>query len=288
MSRLTRAAGAAAVGLIFLVLVGGLTSCDAPPQEIVAGSTLIQGIVHDIAGHGCPAHNLIPAGMCPGHFDMRPSDVEIIARSRALIIHEWQRQMGSMKGVIGAAGLPDERVKVVDVEGNWMVPSVQAEAVQAIARILGEVDPAGADAYAQKAAERSEFIRSYGERAKGRMREGGVEGLQALCSEMQAGFVNWAGLEIVADYGRPEDMSVAEVERLIGQAREAKVALVVDNLQSGDTQISETLARETGAVHVVLSNFPGGFEDTATWEKALDKNVELLLDAVDRWRQDHG
>jgi hypothetical protein len=33
---------------------------------------------------------------------------------------------------------------------------------------------------------------------------------------------------------------------------------------------------------VVLSNFPGGFDNTETWEKAIDYNVELLLAAISR------
>jgi len=105
---------------------------------------------------------------------------------------------------------------------------------------------------------------------------------------MQAGFVEWAGFDIVAIYGRPEDLSVAEVEKLVVEAKEAGVALVIDNLQSGATSNSETMAEDVGAIQVTISNFPGGFEDTETWEKALDKNVDLLLEALDEWGEQHG
>ncbi|MCK4262745.1 MAG: zinc ABC transporter substrate-binding protein, partial [Dehalococcoidia bacterium] len=106
------------------------------------------------------------------------------------------------------------------------------------------------------------------------------EEVKVICAEMQAGFVNWAGFDVIATYGRPEELSVAEVEQLIVQAREAGVALVIDNLQSGGTENSATMARDIGAAQVTISNFPGGFEGTETWEKAIDRNVDLILEAL--------
>ena len=41
-----------------------------------------------------------------------------------------------------------------------------------------------------------------------------------------------------------------------------------------------SLAKELGAVQVALSNFPGALEGTETWEKAFERNVALLIDAV--------
>jgi zinc transport system substrate-binding protein len=102
---------------------------------------------------------------------------------------------------------------------------------------------------------------------------------------MQTRFVKWAGFDVVASYGRPEDLSAAEVGKLVTKAKQAGAALVIDNLQSGGTATSETIAKDIGAVQVTIFNFPGGFENTETWEKAIDKNVDLLLEALAKWRQ---
>lgn len=264
-----------------------LCSCRNATPQVVAGTTLIQAVVSDVAGPGLSVRSLIPGGMCPGHFDVRPGDVDAVARSKALIIHPWQRQMGNVQGVIRAAKAPEARVKVADVTGNWMVPMVQEEAVTAVARLLGEIEPAMADAYGARAAARCETIRAESDRLAQRLEAAGVAGVKVLCSEQQVPLAAWAGLDVVATYGRPEEMSVEEVERLVREGREGQVVLVVDNLQSGETSLSETLARDLGAVQVVLSNFPGAWEDTETWEKALGKNVDLLLDAVERGRKTH-
>jgi hypothetical protein len=105
---------------------------------------------------------------------------------------------------------------------------------------------------------------------------------------MQAGFVMWAGFNITAIYGRPEDLSVADVEQLVTDAREAGVALVIDNLQSGATTLGAAVEQDIEAIPVTISNFPGGLENTETWEKAIDKNVDLLLEALNEWRAQYG
>ena len=263
-------------------------SCSRPSADVVAGSSLITGIVQDIADGKLEVRTLIPPGMCPGHYDVKPSDVETLANSKVLIIHNWQQNMKNITGLIEAADNPDLIIKVIDVKGNWMAPLVQAEAVDKIAQALGEIDQGNSAYYQEKAATRTQAILAKGEEVKNRLREVKVEEVKVICADMQAGFVKWAGFDIVATYGRPEDLSVAGVEKLVVEAKDAGVALVIDNLQSGTTATSEAMAKDIGAIQVTISNFPGGFEDTETWEKAIDKNVDLLLQALTQYREQYG
>ena len=123
---------------------------------------------------------------------------------------------------------------------------------------------------------------------KDKLQDANVSGVKVLCVEYQAGFAEWAGFDVVATYGRPEDLSVLQMEALVTEAQEAGVALVIDNLQSGAASNSEAMAQDIGAVQVTISNFPGGFENTETWEKAIDKNVDLLLEALNEWEEQYG
>jgi polysaccharide deacetylase 2 family uncharacterized protein YibQ len=63
---------------------------------------------------------------------------------------------------------------------------------------------------------------------------------------------------------------------LVDTGKATKVTLVIDNLQSAK-DAGKGLAQEIGAKNINLSNFPGGFDNTETWEKAIDKNVEFIL-----------
>jgi zinc transport system substrate-binding protein len=282
------------IGLLIAALVGTLVTLlvraqhAQPLVDIVAGSSLITNIIHDVADGKLETRTLIPPGLCPGHYDVKPSDIEALANSKALFIHDYQQYFQNINGAIEAAENPDLIITVLNVTGNWMVPAVQAEAVDKIAQALGEIDPENAAYYQQRAAERVQAILAKGEEVGSRLLGAGVEGVKVICADMQAGFVMWAGFNITAIYGRPEDLSVADVEQLVTDAREAGVALVIDNLQSGDTATSETMAQDIGAIQVTISNFPGGLENTETWEKAIDKNVDLLLEALNEWEEQYG
>jgi hypothetical protein len=65
------------------------------------------------------------------------------------------------------------------------------------------------------------------------------------------------------------------MEDLITTGRRNKVRLVVDNRQSGPS-VGVGVAREIGAGHVVLTNFPVG----DSYLDALRSNVEALKQAL--------
>jgi zinc transport system substrate-binding protein len=259
-----------------------------PPVDIVAGSSLIANAIHDVAGDKLEVDTLIPPGVCPGHYDVQPSDIAALANCKALFIHDYQQSFQNVVGAVEAAKNPSLNVTVLNVTGNWMVPSVQAEAVDKIAQALEQMDPQNAAYYQQRATEREQAILAYGNDVKNRLQQGGVDGVKVICAEMQAGFVNWAGFDVVATFGRPEDLSPADLVQLVNEAKQAGAALIIDNLQSGSTTLGASAEGDINAIPVTISNFPGGLEDTETWEKAIDKNVDLLLAALNESEEQYG
>jgi zinc transport system substrate-binding protein len=259
-----------------------------PSTDIMAGSSLIGNIIQDVAGDKVETHTLIPPGVCPGHYDVKPSDIETLANSEALFIHDYQEYFTNVTGAVEAAENPDLVITVLNVTGNWMVPSVQAEAVERISQALGDLDPENAAYYQQRAADREQAILAKGEQVKSELEGAGVEGVKVLCADMQVGFVQWAGFNITATYGRPEDLTPAQIADLIDQAQEAGAVLIIDNLQSGSATLGAAIEQDVEAIPVTISNFPGGFEDTETWEKAIDENVDLLLAALNEWQEQYG
>src|SRR4030042_248776 len=187
-----------------------------------------------------------------------------------------------------AGGNPHLIITVLNVTGNWMVPAVQAEAVGKIAQALGEIYPENAAYYQGNATERAQTILTYGEDVKRRLQDAGVDGVKVICAALQEGLVRWAGFDVVATFGRPEDLTPAQKADLIAQAQRAGVALVIDNLQSGSTTLGASLEEDIEAIPVSISNFPGGLENTETWEKAIDRNIDLLLAALNEWREQYG
>ena len=282
------------IGLVIAALVGILVTFlvlaqhAQPSADIMTGSSLITNIIQDVAEGKVEPRTLIPPGVCPGHYDVKPSDIVALANSTAFLIHNYQQNYENITGAIDSAENPDLIIMAINVTGNWMTPPVQAEAVGKIAQALGEIDPENAAYYQEKAAERAQVILAKGEEVEDRLLEAGVEQVKVICADMQEGFVKWAGFDVVATYGRPEDLTPAEMKELIDTAKEAGVALVIDNLQSGTATLGAAMEQDIEAISVTISNFPGGFENTETWEKAIDKNVDLLLEALNEWEEQYG
>jgi zinc transport system substrate-binding protein len=253
----------------------------------MTGSSFITGIIQDLTDSKLKTRTIIPPGVCPGDYDVKPGDIQALADSKALLIHNYQQNYGNIAGAVEAADNADLVITVLNVTGNWMLPAVQAEGVGKIAEALGEIYPENAAYYQGNATERIQAILAYGEQVRNRLLGAGVQGVKVICAAMQEGFVRWVGLNVVATYGRPEELSPGDVQRLITQAEDAGVALVIDNLQSGSTTLGAALQQDIEAVPVTLSNFPGGLENTETWEKAIDKNVALLLAALNQWEEQY-
>jgi ABC-type Zn uptake system ZnuABC Zn-binding protein ZnuA len=206
--------------------------------------------------------------------------MKLLADANVFFLHNWQSRTFS-DGIIRASGNHTLKKAVLDVPGNWMAPPVQASAAERIAAVLADVDPARADGYRSAAARRKDDVLKTGAVQTQRLAQAGVRDIRVLTNDMQADFVRWAGFQVVGVFGRGEDMSPREVEDAIRLGRDHAVRLVADNLQSGK-QAGIGIAKEVGAVQVTLSNFPGGFEGTETWAKAIERNVDLLLATIGR------
>lgn len=288
MMRACGALGARLVLACCCVSFLGAADTTTPPAKppsplssnVVAGTTWIQTIVRDITQETVRPLTLIPAAMCPGHYDLKPSDIRTVAGCRLLLIHDWQESMPNVSGLVRAARLPAERIRAVSVDGNWMVPETQIRALESIERILEKIAPDRAAAYRERVQQRSREVQEFVERIQERIEASSVRGRAVLCHVMQAPLARWAGFSVADTFDRSEDHSVATMNRLVEKGRSTGACLVIDNLQSGDPHTGEALARALGAPRVVLTNFPGGLDGTGTWEEALEMNVGLLLDAV--------
>jgi zinc transport system substrate-binding protein len=272
---------ASLIGVLLLTLVVlplGCTSEATPNLKVVTTTSLIASIVEKVGGDKVQVANIIPPAQCPGHFDVKPSDIQMLADAQLFLTHGWQGEMFSTD-LIESADNPELKVVSLNIPGNWMTPTVQAQAVGNITSTLAEIDPQNAGYYQNNARSQQAAITAKGNELKARLEAGNLSQFNVICSEQITGLVQWTGFNVIASYGRPEDLSIKDLQDLIEKAKEASVALVIDNLQSG-FNAGEAMVQDIGAIQVTLSNFPGGFDDTETWEKAVEKDVDLMLEAL--------
>ncbi len=270
------------IGVLILsmvaVLLSGCTPTGTNRLKVVAGTSLLEYIVRQVGGEKVEVVDLIPPMNHPGNFDVKPGDIQTLANASLFLLHGWPGE-GYADKLIASANNPNLTVVKANVNGNWMIPSVQAAATDRVAEILSQIDSKNAAAYQKSAEEYKQRIQAKEADIKSRLAKANVSQVNVIVSVRQVDFVKWAGLSVVATFGAPDTLTPQVVKELVDKGRQAKVTVIINNLQDGK-DAGKAIAEELGAKNLNLSNVPGGLDNTETWEKAIDLNVELLLGAV--------
>lgn len=262
-----------------LVLTGRPARAQEAPIRIAAGTTLVADIINDLGAGRMTAATMVPAAACPGHTDLRASDMLRLLRAKAIILHDWQAHLDSVMGPIRNEPSLAGKVRIVEVPGNWMVPERQRAATLAIARIMAAIDPPRAALYDKRAAARTAAIAETATALTAKA--GPLRGLPVMADMQQQALLAWFGCDVAATYGRFEEAGPERLARAVAAARAAHVRLVVDNLQSSGGS-GKALAEDLDAAYAALSNFPGAFPQATTWAATLAANLDRCLAALSR------
>jgi zinc transport system substrate-binding protein len=276
------------IGVILLTLAILLPGCSGGEPsgklKVVTTTSLIASIVERVGGDKVEVADIIPPAQCPGHFDVKPSDIQMLADASLFLMHGWQGEQFSQQ-LIESANNPDLDSIPLNIAGNWMTPAVQAQAVGNITAILSEIDPQNASYFQSNADLELSNITAKANELETRLAAGNLSQINVICDVQITDLVQWAGFNVIASYNYDDITTKSKIrQELIDQGKQAGVALIIGNLQSGSEDAATTIASEIGAVPVTISNFPGGFANTETWAKAIDKDVNLMLQAVATYR----
>jgi zinc transport system substrate-binding protein len=263
-------------GLTFVLavaatLAGGCASDSARRPRVVASTTLISAIVETVAPGRFAVTTIAPAGLCPGHFDLKPSDVAAANYAKLVLNHGWEAWFPALEKAIVP---PGPRRVTLATAGNWMIPEIQKQAAVEIAALLAELDTARADTYRLAATRYGSEVDSAAAAVRALL--AGKELPAVIVAEQQAPFLRWLRFHVVATYGRAEDFTAQELTRLARVALDSGVGLIVDNLQSGP-DAGKPLAEGLKAKHVTLTNFPLH----ASYRQALLDNATALAQAIE-------
>lgn len=276
------------VSVILLVLAVLPLGCvkEATSQlNVVTTTTEISSIVEKVGGDKVQVESIIPAAQCPGEFDVKPGDIQMLTNAKLFLMESWTSFIFTAD-LIKSANNPNLKVEVINTQGNWMVPAVQAQAVSDITSTLAEIDPQNATYYQNNAKAELAAITATGNDLEDKLIAAKLTQVNVICDSMLPGLPQWAGFNVVASYPSYNEITPKIMQQLIDQGKQSGVALVIGNLQSGTSDDPATIASGigSGAVQVTLSNFPGGFPNTETWEKAIDQDVSLILGAMTTYR----
>jgi ABC-type Zn uptake system ZnuABC Zn-binding protein ZnuA len=269
------------LGAVALLLIVAALNANAATQQsaetplrVIVGTSLIEDVVNDLTENRAQVLTLIAASSCPGHEDMKATDVIFAANAQLALTHAFQQRMPTVTELFKAADNQKLRAESLNLNGNWMSPPTQREATVVIANLLKQVKPEWAAQIGARETARLRKIDSAEATAVRRLAP--LKGKLIIAAAPQLDFLQWAGLDVFQTYATATQLSPKEVVDLVRQSRDKAAIGVVDNLQSG-ADAGKSLADELKVAHVTLSNFPGSSDDAPDYFSLLNRNVSALL-----------
>jgi zinc transport system substrate-binding protein len=273
-----------AVALAALLLPGGCgktreaaeTAAGTSAEEAVAvSSPYLEAAVRELLGRDVRLARLAGPTMCPGHFDMRPSQIRDLAHCSLLVRFDFQSSLDEKL----KRGTDDRRrVVAVRVPGGLCVPETYLSACQQVAEHLVSVERLTR----RQAEERLSRLRSRLEALRGEVAKkvDGAElrGTPVLASRHQADFCRWLGLRVVGEISAADTAGISDIEKSIRGGQSAGVRMIVANEPEG-RQSADALADRFRAKLVVFANFPSP-DVELPFDSLVRGNVAAFLDAA--------
>ncbi len=267
------------LALLVSLLAGSCTPAGTGKLTIVTNTSLLTYIVQQVGGGRVDVVEMVPPSQHPGNFDAKPGDIQKLAGADFFFVHGWPGET-YVPRLVAAANNPELKLVTISVAGSWMTPEVQRAATDKVAATLSEADTPNSETYQQRAAAYKERVATEEARIKTRLAQANLASVKAIGAFWQADFIKWTGINVIATYNdAPDSLTPQVVKDLVDKGKVDNVTLIIQNLQSGP-EAGKAIAEELGCQRIILTNFPGGFDNTETWEKAIDYNIKLMLEAI--------
>ncbi|NMC77444.1 MAG: zinc ABC transporter substrate-binding protein, partial [Candidatus Methanofastidiosa archaeon] len=241
-----------------MILSAMPTFSSAEKIKVICTTTTMKYFVQEVGGNRVDAIALVQPGICPDHFDVRPSVVSEINNASMVVYHGIEPWL---EDLINAS--ENKNVKKLLLNGPWGTPELAKGKINSIKDALIEIDPKNKSFYEKNAADISKELDALNQEIKAKATELQTSQYKAIVMAWQKPFSEWMGLQVVQVYQPPETLSAQDVENLVKKGKDEGVTFVIDNLQSGTT-LGGQMAEEIGGRHIVFSNFPEAIPGTDT------------------------
>lgn len=273
--------------LLCALASGGCHRVNQPqsPPRIAAATSYLEAVAGDLLGSDIQFLRLAEPGACPGHFDIRPSDVQKLRGCKTLLRFDFQK---SLDARLDNSGNSRPSVCEVSVRGGMARPDTYFEACCQVAAHLtavGMLERGTAELRLNAIKSRLEKLACD---STNRLVAAVLTATPVVASQHQRDFCEWLGFKVVASYRAADVASISEINHSITAGKLAQVKLVIANLPEG-RRTADALAGRLNARVVVLENFPASRNNRVSFDEMVAGNVDKLLRACQPWQAvDHG
>lgn len=267
--------------ILCLQLLGG---CDAKSPnstepDIAVANSYLDAVVKDLCGNKQQTLSLAPPGMCPGHFDISPSQVYQLRNCNILFIFDFQKSIVSV--------IPHNNKSVVKFcqvtpPPGLCIPKTYLSIAQQVATALSKENPSQKAYYQLRLTAIQERLEHLSKKLAERIEQSGLKDTDIIVSQHQAEFAGWLGLNVIGTFVSSDAETPKNINQLLQKAGRHSIRFAIANKQEG-TNLATALAEHLKAVVVIFSNFPesgDGMNNYPAFDILLQENTQALFEAA--------
>lgn len=256
---------------VFLFFSGCNTKNEISPR-IAASNSYIESAVIDILGKNERILRLAEPGMCPGHFDIQPSQVDMLRRCKLILKFDFQKLVEER--ILDNNTTNTVIVSIKPGSGLCCPKTYLAVCVQTAEALVtnGFVSKQEVESRLKEIALRLQELER---KCDTTIRESGLKDEPVLASAHQKEFCKWLGLNVVGSFTAADITGFQEIENAIDAGKLKNVRFIIANKPEG-RRLADALADRLKAKVVVFGNFPEG-TPFPVFDNLVLNNVEALV-----------
>jgi zinc transport system substrate-binding protein len=268
--------------LVSLALGSLVTGCENKAgeenhPEIATTNSYLQCVVKDLCQDKEDVLCLTPPGMCPGHFDISPGQVQQLCDCKLLLLFDFQKKVEESLSRVKQNGL---QTAIVKTPPGLCVPEAYLAVCRQVYDVLLRQYPENEPQLKHRMELIENRLENLADELAAEMQRSGLKSAKVLASNRQEQFCNWLGLQTIATFVGSDSETVSNINNCLKQAQEQDIRFVVANKQQG-TQLAEALAERLKVKAVVFSNFPPADNRRDAFDKLVRANVQALFGAAE-------
>ena len=174
--------------LAFTSLLGGCTPTAATKLKVVTSTSLLAYITQQVGGDRVEVTNLIPPAQHPGNFNVRPGDIETLAKANIFLLMGSPGEAWADK-LIASADNSNLTIITANVMSANLIPSLQLIVTDKVADALSQIDGKNASAYRKSAELYKQRISTKEADIKNKLQKAKISKVNVIASQRQADFL---------------------------------------------------------------------------------------------------
>jgi ABC-type Zn uptake system ZnuABC Zn-binding protein ZnuA len=261
-----------------------LTGCKNSPADaenssadICTSSPYLQAAMVDLLGENnkiCSMLSLAGAGMCPGHMDIRPSQIEAVRQSKVFVRFDFQAGLDEK---FFTSNDSKTKIEPIRITGSLCEPESYLAACEQCGKMLIETGFRDEKQISERLSKIRERILNLSKEIRDQISPSKLTSHPILASPHQTDFCKFLGFDVLGTFTNDEDMSVKSIDRIVTQAKQTGVSIIVANAPEG-RKMADVLASYLNARVVVFENFPSDCQTSNAFDKMVRENVRRLME----------